>query len=89
MIQCSIVTIDDSSQAVFIKGSLRSEDGDGGENVALKVISRSFNLHCDYSNYLLCAMQANSSGIESLRTISKFRRKKKASSWLVYVLLRT
>ena len=89
MIQCSIVTIDDSSQAVFIKGSLRSEDGDEGENVALKVISRSFNLHCDYSNYLLCAMQANSSGIESLRTISKFRREKKASSWLVYVLLRT
>ena len=89
MIQCSIVTIDDSSQAVFKNGSLRSEDGDGGENVALKVISRSFNLHCDYYNYLLCAMQANSSGIESLRTISKFRRKKKASSWLVYVLLRT
>ena len=89
MIQCSIVTIDDSSQAVFMKGSLRSEDGDGGENFALKVISRSFNLHCDYYNYLLCAMQANSSGIESLRTISKFRRKKKASSWLVYVLLRT
>ena len=28
-------------------GTLRSEDGDGRENVAEKVISRSFNLHHD------------------------------------------
>ena len=30
-----------------IIGTLRSEDGDGGENVAEKVNSRSFNLHHD------------------------------------------
>ena len=30
-------------------GTLRSEDGDGSENVAEKVNSRSFNLHLDYS----------------------------------------
>ena len=32
--------------------SLRSEDGDGSENVAEKVNSRSFNLHRDYSKSL-------------------------------------
>ena len=32
--------------------TLRSEDGDGGENVAEKVNSRSFNLHRDYSKSL-------------------------------------
>ena len=31
---------------------LRSDDGDGSENVAEKVNSRSFNLHCDYSKSL-------------------------------------
>ena len=33
-------------------GTLRSEDGDGRENVAEKVNSRSFNLHRDYSKSL-------------------------------------
>ena len=33
-------------------GTLRSEDGDGSENVAEKVNSRSFNLHRDYSRSL-------------------------------------
>ena len=33
-------------------GALRSEDGDDSENVAEKVNSRSFNLHCDYSKSL-------------------------------------
>ena len=33
-------------------GTLRSEDGDGRENVAEKVNSRSFNLHRDYSESL-------------------------------------
>ena len=32
-----------------ILGTLRFEDGNGGENVAEKVNSRSFNLHSDYS----------------------------------------
>ena len=30
-------------------GTLRSEDGDGSENVAEKINSRSFNVHRDYS----------------------------------------
>ena len=33
-------------------GTLRSKDGDGRQNVAEKVNSRSFNLHRDYSKKL-------------------------------------
>ena len=36
----------------FPSGTLRSEDGDGREKVALKVNSRSFNLDRDYSKSL-------------------------------------
>ena len=36
----------------FIIGTLRSEDGDGRENVPEKVNSRSFNLHRNYSKSL-------------------------------------
>ena len=32
-----------------VVGTLRSKDGDGSENVAEKVNSRSFNLHRDHS----------------------------------------
>ena len=35
-----------------ILGTLRSEDGDGSENVTEKVNSRSFNLYRDYSKSL-------------------------------------
>ena len=38
--------------SVYIVGTLRSEDGDGRENVAEKVNSRSFNLHRSYSKSL-------------------------------------
>ena len=38
--------------ASVIIGTLRSEDGDGRENVAEKVNSRSFNLHRDYTKSL-------------------------------------
>ena len=41
-----------SEQEVFKIGTLRSDDGDGSENVAEKVNSRSFNLHSDYSKSL-------------------------------------
>ena len=39
-------------RAVLSCGFLRSEDSDGGGNVAEKVNSRSFNLHLDYSKSL-------------------------------------
>ena len=51
---------------------------------------------CDFSisiviisPHLLCQMQANSSRAEFLTTISKFRKKKKILSSLVYVLYKT
>ena len=37
---------------VAARGTLKSEDGNGRENVAEKVDSRSFNLHSDYSKSL-------------------------------------
>ena len=41
---------------ILILGTLRSEDGEGSENVAENVNSRSFNLHRDYSvtNFVKC-----------------------------------
>ena len=36
----------------YLLGTLRSENGEGSENVAEKVNSRSFNLHRDYSKSL-------------------------------------
>ena len=44
--------LDAVAVVVSIKGTLRSEDSDGSENVAEKVNSRSFNLYRDYSKSL-------------------------------------
>ena len=44
--------LDAVAVVVSIKGTLRSEDSDGSENVAGKVNSRSFNLYRDYSKSL-------------------------------------
>ena len=47
--------------------------------------------HRDFSNWtrLLCQMEVNSSEVEFLRTLSKFRKRKKPSSLLIYVLYKT
>ena len=45
-----VATLD--SVVLQLLGTLRSEDGGGGENVAEKVNWRSFNLHRDYSKSL-------------------------------------
>ena len=42
-------------------GTLRSEDGDGSENVDEKVNLRSFNLHRDYSKSLTLSNVGGSS----------------------------
>ena len=42
-------------------GTLRSEDGDGREDVAEKVNSRSFNLHRSYSKSLTLSNVGESS----------------------------
>ena len=64
-------------------GTLRSEDGDGSENVAEKVNSRSFNLHSDYSKSQTLLNVDDPPKIEFLRTVSKFRNREEISSSLV------
>ena len=49
-VPCLLVVV--SLVLVIVLGTLRSEDGNGRENVAEKVNSRSFNLHRDYSKSL-------------------------------------
>ena len=61
---------------LLIIGTLRSEDGDGSENVAEKVNSRSLNLHlreitlfmalADINYYFCCAQQMSSLEVFSL-----------------------
>ena len=70
-------------ESFAIIGTLRSEEGDGSENVAEKVNSRFFNLHRDYSKSLTLS---NPRKIEFLRTISKFRNRQEISSSLEYFL---
>ena len=67
-------------------GTLRFEEGDGGENIAN---SRSFSLHGDYSNPVTFQMYASSPSVELLRIISQFIKRKKLSSSFLYVLNRT
>ena len=61
------------------KGTLSSDDNDGGEYVALKVNLRSFNLYRDYLNSL-CPMYGTildlnvKNPYESSERIRKFRR---------------
>ena len=47
--------------AAIILGTLRSEDGDGRENVAEKVNSRSFKLHRGHSKSLTLSNVGESS----------------------------
>ena len=60
-------------------GTLRSEDGDGSENVAEKANSRSVNLHRDYSKSLTLSNAGGSPKLEFLRTISKFTDREKCT----------
>lgn len=64
--------------------ALRSEDDDGGKNVAQNVnIMRSFNLHLDYSNSFISSSVGDLSESKFLGTIPKFRKRKKNLSPLV------
>ena len=65
-----------------LPGTLRCENGNGRENVALKVNSPFFNLHRDFSNWL-CQINANSPGVEFLRALFNFRKRKKVHCCLV------
>ena len=56
-------------------GTLRSEDGDGRENVVEKVNSRSFNLHRDYSKSLTLLKLNSQELYPSSEREGKFRRR--------------
>ena len=65
------------------------DDGDGSENVTLKMNSRFFNFSAFIPIRLKCKMQANFPGVDIMRTALKFRTRKKNSSPLVHVLHKT
>ena len=89
---CRDQTIFSCLSKKYIKESSRYHNGDVGVNVTWKVMSTgSFNLHRHFSKWtrLLCQMEVNPSGVEFLRTLSKFRKRKKLSSLLFYVLYKS
>ena len=73
-----------ATEATYQIGTLRSEVGDGIKTVAEKVNSRSFNLHRDYSKSLTLSNVGEPPKVESLCTISNFRKREEISSSLVY-----
>ena len=73
----------------YTVGTLRSEDGDGSENVAEKGNSRFFNCRHDYSKFLTLSNEVNPPKVEFLRIISKFRIREEISSSHAYFLCET
>lgn len=61
-------------------------DGDGGKNVAYKVTFHSLKHQHDYSNSLTSSNIDNSPGVEFIRTICIFR-KRKENLWLFISVL--
>ena len=72
-----------------IIGSFSTDHGDGGGNVTLKINSRCFKLFRVYSSSPEMLKWANFPGVDFLGTTLKFRKRKKNSSSLVYVLHET
>ena len=66
-----------------VKMSLSTDDD---ENVTLKMNSRFSNFSAFIPIRLKCQMWANFPGVDFLRTALRFRKRKKNSSSLVYVL---
>ena len=75
--------------AEVIIGSLSTDHGDGGGNVTLKINSRFLKLFRVYSSSPEMLKWANFPGVDFLGTTLKFRKRKKNSSSLVYVLHKT
>ena len=75
--------------AEVIIGSFSTDHGDGGGNVTLKINSRFFKLFRVYSSSPEMLKWANFPGVDFLGTTLKFKKRKKNSSSLVYVLHKT
>ena len=72
----------------YILGTL-SDDDDGCENVAKKMNLSSFKLNRVYLDPIKCQMQATFPGVECLRILCGFKKRKEDSSSYVHVLHKT
>ena len=72
-----------------VLGSFSMDDGNGSENVTLKISSRFFKLFLVYSNSLEMSKVGEFPSSDFLVTALKIRKRKKNSSSLVYVLHKT
>ena len=72
-----------------VLGSFSTDDGNGSENVTLKISSRFFKLFLVYSNSLEMSKVGEFLCSDFLVTAVKIRKRKKHSSSLVYVLHKT
>ena len=73
----------------YILGTLRNDDDDGSENVAKKMNLSSFKLNRVYLDPIKCQMQATFPGVEFLRILLRFKKRKEDSSSYVHVLHKT
>ena len=67
---------------VLILGSFSIDDGDGSENVTIKMNSRFFNVFCVYSKLLKMPNVGERPRVGFLGTVLKFRITKKIRSRL-------
>ena len=75
----------------YILGTLSNDDDDdgGSENVAKKMNLSSFKLNRVYLDPIKCQMQATFPGVELLRILLRFKKRKEDSSSYVHVLHKT
>ena len=75
---------------MYILGTLSDDDDDdGSENVAKKMNLSSFKLNRVYLDPIKCQMQATFPGVEFLRILCGFKKRKEDSSSYVHVLHKT
>ena len=72
-----------------VLGTLSNDDDDGSENVAKKMNLSSFKLNRVYLDPIKCQMQATFPGVEFLRILFRFKKRKEDSSSYVHVLHKT
>ena len=70
-------------------GTLNKDDDDGSEKVGKNVNLGSFKLIASGWTRSICQMQATFPGVEFLRILFKFKKRKENSSSYVYVLHET
>ena len=73
----------------YILGTLSNDDGGSSENVAKKMNLSSFKLNRVYLDPIKCQMQATFPGVELLRILVRFKKRKEDSSSYVHVLDKT